>query len=86
MKTATSNMSFLEKSILGNNSSPLPGAPAPAPGRPLSNDQNPYLTLRPAGPPSLPLKQEEGDYNSRRSQHFFHKNEVKIIEELFDPF
>ena len=55
------------KSILGNNSSPLPGAPAPAPGRPLSNDQNPYLTLRPAGPPSLPLKQEEGEYNSSSS-------------------
>ena len=60
-------MSFLEKSILGNNSSPLPGAPAPAPRRPPSNDQNPYLTLRPAGPPSLPLKQEEGEYNRSSS-------------------
>ena len=79
-------MIFLRKSILGNNSSPLPGAPAPAPGRPLSNDQNPYLTLRPAVPPSLPLKHEEGEYNNSRTQHFFHKNEVKRIEELVDPF
>ena len=63
-------MSFLRKSSLVNNSSPSPVHQPLHQGRPLSNDQNPYLTLRPAGPPSLPLKQEEGEYNSSSSQHF----------------